>query len=102
MPNYPLKIIHSLYLVNTFYDLFRHIYISPDSLDSHMKQDCCRSGVARLFLRQAQKVSQKAWWAENDVQVCLDCKMFYLTKTYHLFVSPQAHFYKIISLKLFW
>ena len=35
--NYPLKIIHSFNLVNTYYDLFRHIYMSPDSLDSHMK-----------------------------------------------------------------
>ena len=34
MSNYPLKIIHLFNLVNTFYDLFPHIYMSPDS---HMK-----------------------------------------------------------------
>ena len=38
MSNYPLKIIHSFNLVNTFYDLFRHICMSPDSPDSHMKR----------------------------------------------------------------
>ena len=37
MSNYPLKIIHLFNLVNTFYKLFRHICMSPDSLDSHMK-----------------------------------------------------------------
>ena len=35
--NYPLKIIHFFNLVNTFYDLFRHIYMTLDSQDSHMK-----------------------------------------------------------------
>ena len=46
MSNYPLKIIHSFDLVNTFYDLFRHIYMSLDSLVSHMK----RTPHLKLFL----------------------------------------------------
>ena len=36
--NYPLNIIHSFNLVKTFYDLFHHICMSPDSPDSHMKK----------------------------------------------------------------
>ena len=35
--NYPLKIILSSNLVNTFIDLFRHLYMSPDCSVSHMK-----------------------------------------------------------------
>ena len=33
----PLKIIHSFNLVDTFYDLFRHTYMSPDCPVSHKK-----------------------------------------------------------------
>ena len=32
--NYTVKIIHSFNFANTFYDLFRHIFMSPDF---HMK-----------------------------------------------------------------
>ena len=32
------KIIHSINLVNTFYDFFHHICMSPDSPVFHMKQ----------------------------------------------------------------
>ena len=35
--NYPFKMIHLFNLLNTFYHLFRHIYMSPDSPVSHMK-----------------------------------------------------------------
>ena len=37
MPINPLKIISSSNLVNTFCDLFRHLYMSPDWPVSHMK-----------------------------------------------------------------
>ena len=35
--NYPLNIIHSFNLDNTFYYFFCHICMSPDSPVSHMK-----------------------------------------------------------------
>ena len=44
----PLKIVHSFNLVNTFYDLFRYIYKSPDSPDSHRKKPI-------LFIRKIEK-----------------------------------------------
>ena len=54
---------HGIYLVNTFYDLFRHICMSPDSPVSHMKSGAIRipsvdlwcNGYSGRFLQLPKK-----------------------------------------------
>ena len=54
--NYPLKIIHSFNLTNTFYDLFRHINMSPDSHIKLCLISPCSSPLLPEQLRQEMMV----------------------------------------------
>ena len=82
MPNYSLKIIHSFNLVNTFYDLFRHICMSPDSPDSHMKQE--RAVFPNSINVQVKETSGKEIYNQIRLNDTLT------------FNNPKGYFYDII------
>ena len=82
--NYTRKVIYSFNLTNTFYDLFRHIHLSPDS---HMK--------IKLETNRKQDYDR-------------DLKLFSLSliprikkMNFILFRGYNHHFWSIIGLKYF-
>ena len=81
------KQLHLFKLANTFYDLFRHIYMSLDSPDSHMKQDyTCwlQSAVPKTqptILPPTKEKSFFLWFW----YICLFCVM--LTTSFQSFLN---------------
>ena len=59
LSNYPLKIIRSYNLVITFCDLYSHLFMSPDCLVSHMKEETKVEVIEEDWLNDAVKETFK-------------------------------------------
>ena len=102
MPINPLKIISSSNLVNTFCDLFRHLYMSPDWPVSHMKYCLVTSFIqvlCCLVLDSLPNMSHSALVSvcSKCVQVCK--KLWNIQKKKKKLWNIQIHWSKMACLK---
>ena len=94
------NLISSLYLVNTFYDLFPHICMSPDSPDSHMKvsevyeNKTCFTGLLGTILKQYSCDNIQQMFLNSEQKLISN----YQSEKFGI-ISPKSQTWKTKSIK---